>query len=71
MTSRLEDMPRTFDCSLADAVGAALRVSRSKAKKFIRRGDVRVNDVVTRDPDARVQRTDRIACGGDGSFERR
>jgi hypothetical protein len=68
---KLEDMPKTFDCSLVEAVSEATKLSRGKARKAVLRGEVRVNGEVVRDPDARVSRDDQVACGGEGPFERR
>jgi 16S rRNA U516 pseudouridylate synthase RsuA-like enzyme len=63
---KLEDMPTQLDCTLVEAVAAALQTSKGKARKFIARGEARVNGEVVRDPDVRVKRSDRVELGREG-----
>lgn len=52
--TRIEDMPKTFDCTLLEAISEGQNISRGKARKAIRLGKVTVDGSVVRDPDVRV-----------------
>lgn len=56
----VQDMPQVFTFALVDVVSEDVKLSKGKARKAIVRGYVTVNEVVVRDPDARVDGMARI-----------